>query len=225
MTIPPLRPALRVPAALLVPAAPFIAAVATGTSQSTAVHHPHVHLCGVFRWAVKTLTDPKAGAIDPSPADTTVHQLVSLPTSIKVPDLGRGGDGPPFTPVELKTYRITANLGGWKISVDDGDIHLVVHDPTTDESMIVEFPDPACTTAASGTGRAEMTGARQAIETSCPGNHLTTSFHKLAGEATITGVGFFDKMHRQTGLAKNGIELHPALGFQSAACRPAPKPG
>jgi hypothetical protein len=31
--------------------------------------------------------------------------------------------------------------------------------------------------------------------------------------AQITGVAFFDFLHGQTGVAPNGIELHPVLGF------------
>ena len=29
----------------------------------------------------------------------------------------------------------------------------------------------------------------------------------------VTGVGFFDKIHGQTGVAPNGIELHPVLSI------------
>jgi hypothetical protein len=32
-------------------------------------------------------------------------------------------------------------------------------------------------------------------------------------EARITGVAFYDFLHGQTGVAPNGIELHPVLGF------------
>jgi hypothetical protein len=173
---------------------------------------------------VKTLTDPKADQVSPAVVDTTVHDLVHLPFTMHVPLHFPRAGGPTFTPVELTTYRINVKLEGWKISADDGDIHLVVHDPTTDESMIVEFPDPKRTGKASGTHRTEMTDARHAVEQSCPGHHLTTGFHNLAGTATITGVGFFDKIHNQTGVALNGIELHPALAFQSTGCKAAPKP-
>jgi hypothetical protein len=31
---------------------------------------------------------------------------------------------------------------------------------------------------------------------------------------TVTGVGFFDRIHGQTGVAPNGIELHPVLDIQ-----------
>jgi hypothetical protein len=29
----------------------------------------------------------------------------------------------------------------------------------------------------------------------------------------VRGVGFFDKIHGQTGVARNGIELHPVLSI------------
>lgn len=227
IAIPPLHPALRLPAALLVPATPFIAAALTGTStpQPQVIERPRVHYCAVFRWNVKTLTDPDADKVSPNAKDTTVHDLVKLPFAKTVPEkLPRAG-GPTFTPVELTTYRIHVELLRWKISADDGDVHLVVRDPTTKETMIAEFPDPKCTLTASGEHRKEMADARLALEASCPGDTLRKSFHELAGEAAITGVGFFDKNHGQNGVAKpNAIELHPALSFASTDCKAAPKP-
>ncbi len=226
LAIPPLRAPLRVPAALAVAATPFVVASLTGSSppQVQAVERPGVHYCAVFRWDVKTLTDVGAGQVNLIPVDTTVHDLVNLPWTKTVPThLPRAGEAT-FAPVELTTYRIQADLDGWKIAADDGDIHLVVRDPATKESMIVEFPDPKCTTKASTVHRDAMTTARHSIETNCPGDTLRTSFHKLTGEASITGVGFFDKKHNQTGVARNGIELHPALSFASADCKQGPKP-
>ena len=44
-------------------------------------------------------------------------------------------------------------------------------------------------------------------------------FTPLRGTATITGVGFFDYYHGQTGVAPNAIELHPVLGFHGAYLR------
>src|SRR6059036_1361944 len=41
---------------------------------------------------------------------------------------------------------------------------------------------------------------------------------------TVTGVGFFDFLHGQTGVAPNGIELHPVLGFALVSGGPAPPP-
>jgi hypothetical protein len=31
----------------------------------------------------------------------------------------------------------------------------------------------------------------------------------------ITGIGFFDKIHGQTSVARNGIELHPILRIKT----------
>jgi hypothetical protein len=42
--------------------------------------------------------------------------------------------------------------------------------------------------------------------------------HEAAARATIRGIGFFDFLHGQTGVAPNGIELHPVLRFVDATC-------
>ena len=47
------------------------------------------------------------------------------------------------------------------------------------------------------------------------------SFTNLSGTATLTGVGFFDELHGQTGVAPNGIELHPVLSFSGSCSGPA----
>jgi len=39
--------------------------------------------------------------------------------------------------------------------------------------------------------------------------------------ARVVGVALLDFLHGQTGVARNGIELHPVLGF---ACLSGPKP-
>jgi hypothetical protein len=37
---------------------------------------------------------------------------------------------------------------------------------------------------------------------------------KLGAVVEVTGVGFFDFMHEQRGVAPNGIELHPVLDIR-----------
>jgi len=55
--------------------------------------------------------------------------------------------------------------------------------------------------------------------------------HFLYTPASHTGVGFFDFLHGQSGVAANGIELHPVLDIQfganvkTAPSPPKPKPG
>jgi hypothetical protein len=60
-----------------------------------------------------------------------------------------------------------------------------------------------------------MQAARLAFIRAC-GLPPSSDFKRLRGTATITGVGFFDYQHGQTGVAPNAIELHPVLGFKGA---------
>jgi hypothetical protein len=89
------------------------------------------------------------------------------------------------------------------------------------QTMVVEFPLAGCVAkSASAANRAKMTSAKAALLKACGKTHQpSTSMRKLSGTATITGVGFFDKSHGQSGGADNGIELHPLLGFTSTNCR------
>ena len=86
--------------------------------------------------------------------------------------------------------------------------------------MIVELPADGCTKGAAPAVRAKMSAARAAFIKACP-DPSSNRFLKLRGTATITGVGFFDVKHGQRGVAPNGIELHPVLGFSVTACTTA----
>jgi hypothetical protein len=50
------------------------------------------------------------------------------------------------------------------------------------------------------------------------GQPSSSHFTHLNGRAAITGVGFFDIPHGQTGVEPNAIELHPVLKFTRANC-------
>jgi len=51
------------------------------------------------------------------------------------------------------------------------------------------------------------------------GSLSTSWFTKLRGNVRIKGVGFWDEIHGQTGVAPNGIELHPVLRFRGTCSR------
>lgn len=106
---------------------------------------------------------------------------------------------------------------------DDADIHLVIADPRIGGSMIVEFPSSTCNQGATPEARTLMRDARKAFTTAC-GGEPGTNFVTLAGKATLIGVGFFDAIHRQGGVAPNGIELHPVLGVEAATCKRVSNP-
>jgi hypothetical protein len=46
------------------------------------------------------------------------------------------------------------------------------------------------------------------------GSISSSDFTQLRGHVVIKAVGFWDEIHGQTGVAPNGIELHPFLGFR-----------
>jgi hypothetical protein len=168
--------------------------------------------CGVERWPVKTLSDDRASVVDFKPKRTTVNALRRL----DVPRVGR--DTPRLDVVETATYRVRAQIVQAKREKDH-DIHLVIAAGSNRrKTMIVEFPDVGCGGPADSAKKPEMRQARHAFTRAC-GSAPSTSFKKLRGTATITGVGFVDVKHGQRGIAPNGIEIHPVLRFRSANCK------
>lgn len=168
--------------------------------------------CGVERWPVKTLTDTATTDVDlADPKDRTVEELRRL----KVPKTWTK-KAPRIPPVETSTYRVKVLLMSMKRE-DDSDVHLVIADPRVGGSMIVEFPAFACTVGAPSEARTLMQDARKALADACDGEP-PKKFVTLSGKATITGVGFFDAIHGQGGVAPNGIELHPVIEFTSSSC-------
>jgi hypothetical protein len=107
--------------------------------------------------------------------------------------------------VERTTYRVRASLLEMKLE-DDSDIHLVIADPSKRRATVIaEFPAASCMAGASRIARTKMRRARNALVAAC--GSPSRSFKRLVGTATISGVGFFDQIHGQTGVAPNGIEL------------------
>jgi hypothetical protein len=119
-------------------------------------------------------------------------------------------DSPRFGGIERQTIRVRAQVVEAKVE-DDSDIHLVIAPRSArSRTMIVEFPHPAC--VSSPFKRPQMRAARRSLLSRCPAIG-SSDFTTLHGNVTITGVGFWDILHGQTGVAPNGIELHPVLSF------------
>jgi hypothetical protein len=170
-------------------------------------------LCGTERWSVKTLTDAAASKVAFSTLKSrTIEKLRHLkpPSPLKASTTRRRG-------TERSVYRVTARLMSMRRE-DDSDIHLVLADPTLGGSMIVEFPASSCTVGATAKARTSMDQARDDLATACDGLPGSKP-RSLTGTATVTGVGYFDPIHGQDGVAPNGIELHPVLSFKSADCK------
>jgi len=96
--------------------------------------------------------------------------------------------------------------------------HLVLSD-AGGRTMIAEIPAPACVGASSPflpTIRAVRAAFTAAF------HPTTASFQRVAVKVHVTGVGFFDFKHGQSGVAPNAIELHPLLSIQWAGGGVAP---
>jgi hypothetical protein len=76
--------------------------------------------------------------------------------------------------------------------------------------MIAESPMASCGRGATPERRGQVERARVAV--------------RLCTRAEISGVAFFDALHGQTGVAPNGIELHPILAFTCLSSSGSPTP-
>ncbi len=166
--------------------------------------------CGYERWNVKTLMDPAARYLSHASTPTTLAALLAR-RAPSDPDNIRDRDAP----VETTLWRIEARLVGYRIEADR-DLHLILRDPDGRGTMAAEIPSPACGVAAYA---ATFASARRAVDRI--GGHAASRrwwWLDYRGATpplvSITGYGFFDRIHRVAGQARNGIELHPVLRVQ-----------
>jgi hypothetical protein len=179
----------------------------TGTAPITmSVTSP---TCGVERWSVKTGTDPDAGLVDlNNPVPMTIQALGALTPPADPP-------GPPLNariaPAETTVYVINGTMTLYK-KENDVDYHVVIQDETG-HTMIVELPCACCVGPSSPFGAA-IAAARAKFDARFT---ATSSFQTANVPVQVKGVGFFDFIHGQTGVAPNGIELHPVLELNFTA--------
>ena len=157
--------------------------------------------CPVERGSVKTGSDSSRYRVSTTMTAATVAYLGSRPKPSSYPSNSH--------PVlyELKTWRLTATLTQYRIK-SDGDIHAVIRD-AAGHRMIAELPYPACVPASSR-WKAAISKARTAFQSRFP---ASTSWRYVHRTVTLQGLGMFDVLHGQTGVAPNGFELHPVTGF------------
>ena len=173
--------------------------------------------CGVQRWHIKTLDDGDEHLINWNPVVDSVTDLAAIP----VPSgYQQYNDTTRYAPTETQVYTVRAVLVGWKTE-SDNDFHIVISDPNNPSAtMIVEPPDSACSMACDS-GFGPIFDAVRTKLTNCFGQP-TGSFTNFSQTivADFTGVPLFDALHGQTGVAPNGIELHPLLdvNFVSGGC-------
>lgn len=156
--------------------------------------------CGVERWSVKTGTDPDAGLINlSSPTATTIASLSGIAAPNTLPDNQR------VQPTESTLWVLNATLTKFVLAYDS-DYHMVLTD-AAGRTMIAEIPSPNCV----GPGSPLAAGIAHARAQFDAMFTATTAFQTVNIPVQITGVGFFDYLEGQEGLAPNGIELHPII--------------
>jgi len=159
--------------------------------------------CGVERWAVKTLSDPDRERVQLQPVNTTLEALVAIARPASLSAIERSD------PAELTVYRVDARLLSL-FGEADGDYHLVLASPSDATiTMIAEVPDPGCAGACASGLAGTYAKVRQELM-----DYLNSARSVARPLVRITGVGFFDYIHGQRGVAPNGIELHPVLDVQ-----------
>src|SRR5258706_4473893 len=156
--------------------------------------------CGVERWSIKTGTDADAGLVNTSVStSTTIANMRALAAPGTLPANNR------VQPTETTVFTINATLTEYKLE-SDSDYHVVIAD-ASGNTMITEIPSPTCVGAGSPF-TAAISSTRSKFDAQL---HATTSFQTANIPVYVKGVGFFDFLHGQTGVAPNGIELHPLL--------------
>jgi hypothetical protein len=156
--------------------------------------------CGVERWSVKTGTDADVGLVNlNSTTNTTIANMRAFPAPSTIPSNNR------ISPEETTVWVINATLTLYKLETDS-DYHIVIQD-ASGNTMITEIPSPSCV----GAGSPFLPGITNARNEFNAKFTATTSFQTANIPVKVTGVGMFDFLHGQTGVAPNGIELHPIL--------------
>jgi len=177
-------------------------ALAVLISLSLIAHAPWALACGKERWPIKVGEDKDVARVNTTAQKTNIAKLVQIGAPIN-PGVRKDTR---YKPTEFQTFEINGQLTLIKREADQ-DYHIVVKD-NRGRTMIVESPDPGC--AGKSRFLKEITEVRAAIDKFF-GGPITGKQTPKNVYVTVQGVAFFDLIHGQTGVAPNGIELHPIL--------------
>jgi hypothetical protein len=179
-------------------------ALVAATVPPRAATRPGRAACGVELWSLKTLSDPQRRLVNLHPRNTSIAAINALPMPHPTPRTRNTG-------FERRTYRVTAQIVSFKLE-DDSDIHLILY--WASRYMIAEMPSAACLPPRTRDRRA-IVAARATFLRRC--GFPTSVRQPLGAVALVSGVGFWDAPHGQTGAARNYAELHPVTGLRLLA--------
>ena len=166
--------------------------------------------CGIERWNVKTLSDPDTTQIDFSnEVKSSVSEQITLTAPKNFPkDL-------PRQKTEETVYKMRCDILGFK-KESDKDIHIVIQDPTTKDKMIAEIPSDECPDVQKTSRYTQIKELNEWFINNIGSPTQSMTWLQTPKEVDISGVGFFDFPHGQTGRAPNGREIHPVLSMDYA---------
>jgi hypothetical protein len=180
------------------------AASVAATMPPQAATRPARAACGVELWSLKTLSDPQRRTVNLHPRNTSVAAINALPMPQPTPRTRN-------TAYERRTWRVKAQIVSFKLE-DDSDIHLILY--WAGRYMIAELPLAACLPSTTRDRRA-IAAARATFVRRC--GFPSSERQPLGAVALVSGVGFWDVPHGQTGAARNYAELHPVTGIRLIA--------
>ena len=161
--------------------------------------------CGVERWYVKTCIDADTVNVN---FKNIVPSSVAYQRSLVHPTLP--GDNTTRLAVEDTVYSIVCQLVEYKYESDQ-DYHVVIKTiGSASETMVAEIADPTCAGISNTSRLQQMTALRTWFTNRY---NPTSSFKFVSDTVVLTGVGFFDFAHGQTGAAPNQREIHPILSM------------
>ncbi len=196
---------------------PFPTPAAFGTPNAACdATAPH---CGTERWHIKTLDDIYVPTINFTPQLVDVDYLRNIPVPA---GYSSSNDTSRYAPWETQVYTVRAVLLDWK-KESDHDFHIVIGEvgnPT--DTMIIEPPDQTCNAACASNFGVDFQAVRDKL-TTCFNTQPPSSVSPFPTSGVIvdlTGVAYFDPIHGQTGVAPNGIELHPLMHVDFVSGQP-----
>ncbi|HYX30884.1 MAG TPA: hypothetical protein VE863_20265 [Pyrinomonadaceae bacterium] len=178
---------------------------ARGGSPQTKARAP------VFRWKVRTGADPDAELVEEKPVQITIEKLAAKhrpadmkdPTKVYPAYQDRRAEG-----VERTIYEVEAVIVAHKLQMS-GSYHLDLQGETG-RTIIANSVDPQHVDPGSRWAKQIATVRKEVEERLKPGPVYTGGSWRVR----ITGIGFFNQVHGQHGVAPNGIELTPVLSIE-----------
>lgn len=142
------------------------------------------------------------------------HPVAATITALRALRLAPGQRLPPnnrIVPIETTFWDVHAELLGWKLEADS-DFHLVLADPAHHRlTLIAEIPSGSCAGVCRSPAARLIHAARAAVVAALGRPSHRYRRLRVARPVHVVGLGFFDVLHGQTGVAPNGIELHPVV--------------